>query len=174
MCFEVIAVLKWSRVRLYLSVLTCEGLFATVRERVQIARAARPPRGPERRFMPIPDHAPRDPDYYDYCGAVHVHSTYSDGAGSVPEVSKAACDAGLDFMVLSDHASLQARTEGLDGWQGRTLVLVGTEIATDTGHLLALDVPDEFLPATGSGEEDQRRILAMGGPICLPGKTAWT
>ena len=29
--------LRWSRVRLYLSILTCEGLFATLRERVQFA-----------------------------------------------------------------------------------------------------------------------------------------
>jgi hypothetical protein len=48
--------------------------------------------------------------------------------------------------------------------------MVGTEVATDTGHLLALSVPDSFLPVSGNAIEDQDRIIAQGGVgfIALP------
>ena len=151
--------LKWSRVRLYLSILSCEGMFATWRERVQFAPAPKPRhetsgRGGQTLTLPR---------FYDYAGALHIHSTYSDGAGTVAQIAEAANEAGLDFLVLCDHSSLQARTDGQDGWRGRTLVLIGTEVTTDTGHLLALDVPDSFLPASGDAVEAQKSILGSGG-----------
>lgn len=151
--------LKWSRVRLYLSILSCEGMFATWRERIQFAP------GPK----PRPEESGRGgqtlslPRFYDYAGALHIHSTYSDGAGTVAQIAEAANQAGLDFLVLCDHSSLQARADGQDGWRGRTLVLIGTEVTTDTGHLLALDVPDSFLPASGDAVEAQKSILGSGG-----------
>ena len=156
--------LKWSRVRLYLSILSCEGLFATLRERVQYAPppAARPD---TRGGMTL-----GVPRFYDSAGALHIHSTYSDGAGTVGEIGEAANRAGLDFLVLCDHSSLQARTDGQNGWRGRTLVLIGTEVTTDTGHLLALDVPDEFLPAPHEAVAAQQAITRSGGVgfVALP------
>jgi len=150
-------VLKWSRVRLYLSILSCEGMFATWRERVQYAPA------PAAKQAEQGGASLGLPRFYDYAGALHIHSTYSDGAGTVGEIAEAANKAGLDFLVLCDHSSLQARTDRQDGWRGRTLVLIGTEVTTDTGHLLALDVPDSFLPASGDAVEAQRSILDSGG-----------
>ena len=151
--------LKWSRVRLYLSILTCEGLFATLRERIQYAPApAAKPGLPRRSGQSL-----GLPRFYDYAGALHIHSTYSDGAGTVGEIAQAANQAGLDFLVLCDHSSLQARTDGQDGWRGRTLILIGTEVTTDTGHLLALDVPDDFLPAPHEAVAAQRAIAQSGG-----------
>ena len=151
--------LKWSRVRLYLSILSCEGMFATWRERIQFAPAPKlrleeTGRGGQTLALPR---------FYDYAGALHIHSTYSDGAGTVAQIAEAANQAGLDFLVLCDHSSLQARVDGQDGWHGRTLVLVGTEVTTDTGHLLALDVPDSFLPSSGDAVEAQKSILGSGG-----------
>ena len=152
--------------RLILSVLSCEGLFATLRERLQYAPA--PPRRPRRdangaQTLSLPR-------FYDYAGALHIHSTYSDGAGTVPQIAQAANDAGLDFILLCDHESLAARQNKQDGWHGRTLVLVGTEVATDTGHLLALDVPDSFVPVSHDAATAQRAIHDSGGIgfIALP------
>jgi hypothetical protein len=152
-------VLRWSRVRLYLSILTCEGLFATLRERVQFApplpqKPVKEERGGKTLGMPR---------FYDYAGAMHIHSTYSDGAGTVEEIAAAANRAGLDFLVLCDHSTLQARTDGKDGWRGKTLVLIGTEITTDAGHLLALGVPDSFVPAPHEAEAAQSAIQQSGG-----------
>ncbi len=149
--------LRWSRVRLYLSILTCEGLFATLRERIQFAPPL-PVRPKERGGQTL-----GMPRFYDYAGAMHIHSTYSDGAGTVEEIAAAANRAGLDFLVLCDHSSLSARTDGKDGWRGRTLVSIGTEITTDAGHLLALDVPESFLPAPHDAELAQAAIQKSGG-----------
>lgn len=173
--------IRWSRVELYLSVLTCKGLFATLRERFQYVPT---PRVPSAGDTPVagasvehrePTRPGREdslglPRYYDYAGAVHVHSTYSDGAGTVQEIADAANHAGLDFVVLCDHASLEARRDGLDGWHGRTLIVVGTELTTDTGHLLALNVPDSILPASNNASEAQEQIVRQGGIgfIALP------
>ncbi len=150
--------LRWSRVRLYLSILTCEGLFATLRERVQFAPPQPEPKKAERGGKTL-----AMPRFYDYAGAMHIHSTYSDGAGTVEEIAAAANRAGLDFLVLCDHSSLQARADGKDGWRGRTLVLIGTEITTDAGHLLALGVPESFLPAPHDAEPAQTAIQQSGG-----------
>lgn len=170
--------IRWSRVELYLSVLTCQGLFATLRERIQYAPAAYGASGETRNggsgvgdaVRPGREASLSMPRYYDYAGAVHVHSTYSDGAGTVPEIADAANRAGLDFVLLCDHASLEARRDGEDGWRGRTLMMVGTEVTTDAGHLLALDVPDSFLPASNDPTEAQAQIVDSGGVgfIALP------
>lgn len=131
-------------------------------------------------YAPAPPRAPaRDsggaqtlslPRFYDYAGALHIHSTYSDGAGTVPQIAHAANDAGLDFIVLCDHETLAARQNHQDGWYGRTLVLVGTEVATDTGHLLALNVPDSYVPVPHDAAAAQRAIHDSGGLgfIALP------
>ncbi|MGO8672408.1 MAG: PHP domain-containing protein, partial [Capsulimonadaceae bacterium] len=158
---------RWSRVQLYLSVLTCQGLFATLRERIQYAPA---PAGAASAILPGSEDSIKLPRFYDYAGAVHVHSTYSDGIGTVDEIADAANQAGLDFVILCDHASLEAHTNRQDGWHGRTLVVVGTEVTTDAGHLLALNVPDDYLPVTHEPGEAQRRIVDLGGIgfIALP------
>jgi hypothetical protein len=162
--------LRWSRVRLYLSILSCEGLFATLKERMQFAPKSivvKPSRPTQDHTSDNDLHLPR---LYDYAGALHIHSTYSDGLGTVPEIAKAANDAGLDYVIMCDHSSLQARADGKDGWYGRTLMMIGTEITTDTGHLLALDVPDQFLPHPHEAADAQRQIRDLGGIgfIALP------
>lgn len=153
---------KWSRVRLIVSILTAEGLFATLRERLQI--------GPAPPVSPSPGSASASPPWHDYAGALHIHSTYSDGVGTVEQIAQAANDAGLDYFVLCDHSNLDPLLNHQDGWHGQTLVLAGTEITTDTGHLLALDVPPSFVPAPGNASQAQEAIRAAGGIgfIALP------
>lgn len=90
----------------------------------------------------------------DLSGAIHVHSTYSDGAGDVPTVMEGAKEAGVDFLLLTDHnTQLPLR----DGWEqkyngdnGYPLLLVGTEITVERGaFLLALDMPAAWEPTKG-------------------------
>ena len=73
-----------------------------------------------------------------YAGAIHVHSTYSDGGGTVPDIVQAGRNAGLDFLVLTDHDTLQPRSDGHQGYHDGLLLLVGEEVNTSAGHLLAL------------------------------------
>ena len=74
--------------------------------------------------------------FFEYCGVIHVHSTYSDGSGSVPTILHAAQD--VDFLVLTDHNTLGARVDGWEGWHGNTLLIVGDEVSSRRGHCLAL------------------------------------
>ena len=79
-------------------------------------------------------------------GAVHVHTSLSDGAGTPEDVVQAGREAGLSFLALTDHNNDAARS--LDGYHDGVLVLVGTEISTYQGHLLGLGMrPMTFPPA---------------------------
>ncbi len=64
-------------------------------------------------------------DFLERVGNVHVHSTLSDGSGTPEEIAQAAGEAGLDFLILTDHNAYAPEKEG---WYGRVLLLVGEEI----------------------------------------------
>ncbi|MCW2954090.1 MAG: phosphoesterase, PHP-like protein [Conexibacter sp.] len=70
----------------------------------------------------------------DLACAVHVHSRYSDGSGTVAEIAAAAADAGVDVVLLTDHDTLAARDAGDERWHGPVLVCVGEEVTQRPGH----------------------------------------
>jgi len=77
----------------------------------------------------------------EYRGAVHIHSRYSDGSGSLRTIIAAARHANLDFVIVTDHNTLRAKRDGWEGWHDGVLVVVGVEISPyNAGHCLALDV----------------------------------
>jgi hypothetical protein len=81
--------------------------------------------------------------YKEYRGAVHIHSDYSDGTGRVEEIITDARECGLDFIILSDHDTLEAKHAGWEGWHEGVLVAVGVEVSPpDRGHCLALNIHD--------------------------------
>lgn len=73
-----------------------------------------------------------------YPGAIHMHTTYSDGSATFPHLIAAARKAGLRWVIVTDHDTL----EGLPfaGWHDDVLVIVGYEITPDHNHFLALNV----------------------------------
>ena len=91
---------------------------------------------------------------HDRSGAVHVHSIHSDGSGTIPEIIRAARDARLDFLVLTDHSNRELHESGWQGWHDGLLVVIGAEIGTrHLPHLVALGIPDvTALKALPSGE----------------------
>ncbi len=92
----------------------------------------------------------------DYAGLIHLHSEYSfDGRAPVAEIMAAANASGTDFLLLTDHGTLQARSDGWEGWHGGTLLIVGEEIAPRFNHLLAFQLPGSIISS-----EDP--------PECLP------
>jgi hypothetical protein len=75
---------------------------------------------------------------HDLAGVLHVHSTYSDGTGTVPEIAAAARSNALDFLLLTDHDTLAAKDHGEEGWHDGVLVLVGEEVSPHReNHYLA-------------------------------------
>jgi hypothetical protein len=111
-------------------------------------------------------------------GVLHVHHSPShDSNAPFEDVLAAASEAGVDFVVLTDHADVEAPSP-LPGVEhagvriapnGRPiLVLVGAEFATDDGHLLGLDI-ERAVPAIGrSARAVIADIHAQGGFAVVP------
>ena len=97
-------------------------------------------------------------------GAVHVHSTRSDGLGDKASIAAAARRAGLQFVVLTDHGDGTRQTDPpayVDG----VLCFDAAEISTDDGHYIAVGAERSPYPLGGSGAsvvEDVRRLGGFG------------
>jgi hypothetical protein len=79
----------------------------------------------------------------DVACVVHLHSLYSDGTGTVPEIARAARRARADVVLLTDHDTLEAKRRGEEGWHGDVLVLVGEEVSPrGRNHYLAFDIDE--------------------------------
>ncbi|MDD3248931.1 MAG: CehA/McbA family metallohydrolase [Smithella sp.] len=87
-----------------------------------------------------------DSSLYDYAGVIHLHSSFSfDGHAPMEEILIAAEKNDVDFIMLTDHDHLKARQEGWEGWQNKTLVIVGEEIAPRFNHFLAFNIREPVL-----------------------------
>ncbi|MFC2085094.1 PHP domain-containing protein [Bacteroidota bacterium] len=89
---------------------------------------------------------------FEYVGAIHMHSVYSDGSGKPDEIAEFANEVGLDYILLTDHNTLRAKKEGFEGWYGKTLLLIGCELndKQSLNHYLAFGIDKTFstrLPA---------------------------
>lgn len=101
---------------------------------------------------------------YEYVGALHMHSVYSDGSGEVEDIAHFADEVGLDFIVLTDHNTLRALNEGYEKWYGNTLLLVGCEIndKENKNHYLAFGINEAY--STRMAAKDYvRKVKEAGG-----------
>ncbi len=85
-----------------------------------------------------------EPVAFDVSCVVHVHTTYSDGTATVPEVLDAARATGVDALLVTDHDTLGARRDGSEGMHAGVFLLVGTEVSPKQGHYLAFGVEAEI------------------------------
>jgi hypothetical protein len=95
-------------------------------------------------------------------GAFHVHTTRSDGRGTVEEVAAAAWAAGLHFVVLTDHNDFGPREPV---FVSGVLMVPGVEISTEHGHLVAFGMkrPMEGIRAWMDGGEALAAVEEAGG-----------
>jgi hypothetical protein len=77
-------------------------------------------------------------DRHEYIVNLHVHSTYSDGTGTIDDVISTAARY-LDVLLINDHDTLAARENGYEGYYGDLLVLVGWEISGPFNHYLVFN-----------------------------------
>ena len=101
---------------------------------------------------------------FEYVGAIHIHSVFSDGSGEVKDIAQYANESELDYFILTDHNTLRALNEGLECWYSNTLALVGCEIndKENKNHYLAFDIKETLstrLPAM----EYVKKVNEMGG-----------
>jgi hypothetical protein len=106
---------------------------------------------------------PAPPLLHDLACVVHLHSTYSDGTGTVAEIAAAGRAAGVDVVLLTDHDTLEARARGEEGWHGSVLLLVGEEVSPrGRNHYLAFGL-DEPVDHTGLDSAGIVRAVAEAG-----------
>ncbi len=105
-------------------------------------------------------------EWRDWAGAIHVHSTYSDGGGDIPTVMAAACESGVDFVLLTDHNTQRPlRDNWEEKYPTRPLLLIGTEVTVEAGaFLLALEMPPQWEPEKGRPPQEViDEVIAHGG-----------
>lgn len=101
---------------------------------------------------------------FEYIGAIHMHSVFSDGSGEVKDIVKAASEVGLDFIILTDHNTLRALSEGYEGFYNGTFLLVGCEIndKENKNHYLALRINETFSTRM-SAKKYVKKVKDAGG-----------
>ena len=111
-------------------------------------------------------------------GAMHVHTTNSDGSGSPDAVAAAAARAGLGFVIFTDHGDA-TRTADSPRYRSGVLTIDAVEVSTSGGHVIALDLPKAPYPLRGEpGDvlEDLQRMGAMtivAHPTSLKADLVW-
>lgn len=95
---------------------------------------------------------------FSYPGAFHIHSKYSDGTATISEIANYAKKAGLKWIIITDHNSLEGLHNNEEGWYDGVAVLIGQEISPiDSNHFIALglnevvaenNTPQEFINIT--------------------------
>ena len=96
---------------------------------------------------------------------LQVHTRASDGMDSAERVLEAAVGAGLDCIAITEHDDVagaqRAREIALE--QGLPIeVIIGSEVTSRQGHLLALWI-SEPIPAFRSAAETVEAIWRQGG-----------
>ena len=101
---------------------------------------------------------------YEYVGAIHMHSVYSDGSGEVGDIAAAASEIGLDYIILTDHNTLRALKDGYEKWYENTLLLVGCEIndKQNINHYLAFGINEAYSTRLSS-KQYVKRVKEEGG-----------
>ncbi len=102
-------------------------------------------------------------ELHEIVGACHIHSISSDGTWEIPRIAQTADELGLDFLLFSDHQTLNPKKDGLEGFYGNTLALIGYETSdmTDINHYLCFKL-DDVVPGL-TPEEYVEEVAERGG-----------
>jgi len=95
-------------------------------------------------------------------GVVHVHTTRSDGSGTVDEVAAAAARAGVQFIVLTDHGD-GTRPPLAPAYRSGVLCIDAVEISVDGGHYLALGLGQAPYRLAGEPADVIADVRRLGG-----------
>lgn len=108
-------------------------------------------------------------ELFEIVGNMHMHTPYSDGEKYHEEIADAAIDAGLDYLIVTDH---NIWVDGLEGYyeneNGRVLLLVGEEVHNvrrepQASHFLALGAERELVSFSADPQRLIDETKAAGG-----------
>ncbi|MGW1542519.1 CehA/McbA family metallohydrolase [Streptomyces sp. NPDC002309] len=106
-----------------------------------------------------------------YRGDCHLHSWHSDGRRTPAEIGALARAAGLDFVNSSEHNTHSAHAHWADVAGDDLLVMLGEEITTRNGHVVALGTgPGTFVDWRYRARENRygrfaRQVRKAGGLV---------
>jgi len=107
---------------------------------------------------------------------LHIHSLASDGLNSPRQILDYVEECtDLDVIAIADHDDIDGALEAQEIWRkgGYSFdVVVGEEISTRSGHLLALDITS-CIRMYQSLERSIADIRAQGGIVAVPHPLAW-
>lgn len=106
--------------------------------------------------------------YREHIGNLHMHTVYSDGAANHAAIAQAAEEAGLNFVITTDH---NIWVEGVEKYYGRVLLLVGEEIHNvrrkpQANHLLVYGAEQELVPYAFGSPQTLIKTARERGGIC--------
>jgi len=112
-------------------------------------------------------------------GVYHVHSRFSDGRKTVDQIARTAARENVDFVLLTDHGNPNEQALDAQGRKNGVLVIAGTELSVNRGHLVALgfERPDRTQAFSREAEDAAGQVGALGGfsIIAHPySKTRWS
>jgi hypothetical protein len=101
---------------------------------------------------------------HEYIGCLHVHTKYSDGCGAVADIAVAARRAGIDFVVVNDHAHMSRALHREDeGFYDDVFVMMDLEVGVRHHHYLAFDCHRVPRWDLAGGQEIIDEVKAAGG-----------
>jgi predicted metal-dependent phosphoesterase TrpH len=97
---------------------------------------------------------------------LHIHSIHSDGTASIPEILAHVAALDLHVIAITDHDCIAGARQAMQlARHFGVEVVVGEEVSTADGHLLALFIEDE-LPPGRPAAETIAAAHAQGG-LCI-------
>ncbi|WP_079085154.1 CehA/McbA family metallohydrolase [Streptomyces dysideae] len=106
-----------------------------------------------------------------YRGDCHIHSWYSDGRRTPAGIAALARAAGLDFINSSEHNTSSAHAHWADVAGDDLLIMLGEEVTTRNGHVVALGTePGTFVDWRYRARDNRfgrfaRQIRRAGGLV---------
>jgi hypothetical protein len=105
-------------------------------------------------------------ELHEYFGNIHMHTVYSDGTGTFKDLVAGAAEAGVDFVIVTDHNIFVRDKE--EGYRQGILTLVGQEVhdpylEPPGNHLLCLGVCEDVTDQAASPQTLIDAVKAQGG-----------
>lgn len=110
-------------------------------------------------------------------GVYHIHSTFSDGRKSADKITRIAASQELNFIIFTDHGHPNYESLEFQGKKDGIMVLAGSELSVNRGHLAALGFDLSSQPFSQNAEEAVYQIRSQNGfsIICHPySKVKWS
>jgi len=94
-----------------------------------------------------------------YCGAIHIHTKFSDGTGDLKTIVKAAKKAGLDWIIITDHNYIDTE----EGFFDDVCVIKGQEVSPKSeNHYLVFGV-NEVIELSDNPQTYVDKVREQGG-----------